>query len=90
MEETNSPGLVRNVLFENLCDSNFYNVFLYSYDDYGHDKPIYDVINYHNNSHLYNHHFYDVFTYSYDNHQTYHHPQINKEQHTESTRLQWL
>ena len=75
MEGTNAPYSVWSILFQTLCSSNCYNVFLYSYDDYIHGKPIYDVINYHNNSHLYNHHFYDVFTYSYDDHQTYHHPQ---------------
>ena len=75
VEGTNAPGSVWSILFQTLCSSNCYNVFLYSYDDYNHGKPIYDVINYHNNLYLYNHHFYDVFTYSYDDHQTYHHPQ---------------
>ena len=49
-----------SVLFRHLFDSNFYNVFSYSYDDHLSGKSTYDV------EHLCGSNFYNMFSYFYD------------------------
>ena len=73
VKENIVSGSMWSILFHHIFDSNFYNVFSYSYDDYLSGKSIYDVENRFKNAHLYYHNFYDVFTYSYDDQKTYHH-----------------
>ena len=60
VKENIVSGSMWRILFRHLFDSNFYNVFSYSYDDYLSGKSTYDV------EHLCGSNFYNVFSYSYD------------------------